>query len=110
INALRRTALNTVAMLRGLPPKRTWKPFQTSHNRHKNAAFEGYTLEIRKLSQLTPAMQAHKPQTVYVPLAELAGEPDTVRSLLSEGMPLAVHMPRIYTDAEQPEIERMLDV
>lgn len=110
INALRRTVLNTVAMLRGLPPKRTWKPFQTSHNRHKNAAFEGYTLEIRKLSQLTPAMQAHKPQTVYVPLAELAGEPDTVRSLLSEGMPLAVHMPRIYTDAEQPEIERMLDV
>ncbi|MFR4972319.1 MAG: hypothetical protein ACLUB2_02380 [Butyricicoccus pullicaecorum] len=55
-------------------------------------------------------MQAHKPQTVYVPLAELAGEPDTVRSLLAGGMPLAVHMPRIYTDAEQPEIERMLDI
>ena len=108
INALRRTALNTAAMLRGLPPKRTWKPYETSHNGHKNAPFMGYTLEIRKLEQLTQAIQAGRPETVYVPLDELAGHPDAVRALVDAGVPLAVQMPRIYSDQEQPEIERML--
>lgn len=55
-------------------------------------------------------MRADKPHTVYVPLDELAAQPDCVRALLADGLPLAVHMPRIYTDAEQPEIERMLHV
>ena len=108
INALRRTALNTVAMLRGLPPKRTWKPFQTSHNGHKNAPFLGYTLEIRTLEQLTPAIRAGRPETVYVPLDALAGHMDAVRALAAEGQRLAVQMPRVYSDREQPEIERML--
>nr|WP_300129163.1 U32 family peptidase [uncultured Butyricicoccus sp.] len=108
INALRRTALNTIEKLRGIPPKRNWIPYQNSHNRHANVALQGYTLEIRKLEQLTEEMQQKPPCMVYVPLTELDAHPQAVHDLCARDIPLAVQMPRIYTDTEQPEIERML--
>lgn len=108
INALRRSALNTLAYLRGLPPKRTWIPYQSSHDRHKNTSFEGYTLEVTKLEQFTDVMRQNMPVTVYAPLTVLYAAQDQVRTLCAQGIPLAVQMPRVYRDDEQLEIERML--
>ena len=108
LNALRRAALDKVETLRGLPPKRRWISPQTSQIRHKNDPFAGYTLEVTSLSQLTDGILSAPPETVYVPLTELAARPEQVRELTARGVPLAVQMPRVYFDREQPEIERML--
>ena len=108
LNALRRTALAQLETLRGQPPARSWISFETSRNRHENASFEGYTLEVHTLSQLTEEILAQPPATVYVPLTELDAQPARMRGLIARGIAVAVQMPRIYTDAEQPEIARML--
>ena len=108
LNALRRETLDKLTAQRGLPPERRWISAQTSPIRHENAPFEGYTLEVRSLSQLTEGILAAPPAAVYVPLTELDAQPERVRALAARGVPLAVQMPRVYFDREQPEIERML--
>lgn len=108
INALRREALEKFYSRCEQPPIRTWNPYETSQNCHKNVAFQGYNLEIRHLNQITDAMAQSRPHTIYAPLTELAAQIETVQKLSGEGWCLAVQMPRIYTDKEQPDIEQML--
>lgn len=108
INALRREALEKLYSHYEQPPVRTWNPYETSQNGHKNVAFQGYNLEIRHLNQITDAMAQNRPNTIYAPLTELSEQIETVQKRVEEGFCLAVQMPRIYTDKEQPEIEQML--
>ena len=108
INALRREALEKLYARRAQPPVRGWNVYEISQNGHKTFAFQGYNLEIRYLNQITGEMNQNRPHTIYAPLTELAANIDTVEKLAQEGFTLAVQMPRIYTDKEQPEIEQML--
>lgn len=108
INALRREALEKLYARRAQPPVRTWNAYETSQNGHKNAAFQGYNLEIHHLNQIADVMAQNRPGTIYVPLVELSENIDVVQKRCNEGFCLAVQMPRIYTDKEQPEIEEML--
>lgn len=108
INAVRREALEKLYARRAAAPERRWKPYEVSQNGHKNTAFTGYNLEIHHLNQITEAMYKNRPHTIYVPLVALAEGLDTVKALCASGLSLAVQMPRIYSDSEQPEIERML--
>lgn len=108
INAVRRQALEKLYARRAAAPKRRWKPYEVSQNGHKNAAFTGYNLEIHQLSQMTEAMHKNRPNTIYVPLTELYAHVETTAQLCTQGFQLAVQMPRIYRDKEQPKIEHML--
>lgn len=108
VNALRRTALESIARLRGLAPTRRWRSLPSQTGRHSNPPFSGYTLAVTGLHQLTEGILQDMPETIYVPLAELDAQPARVRALIEAGAPLAVQMPRVYFESEQPEIERML--
>ena len=109
INALRKrfwksfmTAMHKCRFGRGIPTKLHQKWSQ-------NVAFQGYNLEIRHLHQITDCMLQNRPHTIYVPLTVLSEQIEVVKKRLAEGFCLAVQMPRVYTDKEQPEILRMLE-
>lgn len=108
INAVRREALEKLYARRAAAPVRRWKPYEVSQNGHKNTAFAGYNLEIHHLGQITETMYKNRPNTIYVPLAELATHLEAAAQLIVQGFQLAVQMPRIYSDKEQPQIEQML--
>lgn len=109
INALRREVLEKLYDRYAQMPIRSWNPYETSQNGHKNVAFQGYNLEIRHLHQITDCMLQNRPHTIYVPLTVLSEQIEVVKKRLAEGFCLAVQMPRVYTDKEQPEIRRMLE-
>lgn len=108
INALRREVLERLYARYAQPPVRFWKPYETSQNCHKNVVFQGYNLEIRHLHQITDCMVQNRPHTIYAPLTVLSEQIEIVKKRLAEGFCLAVQMPRVYTDKEQPEIIHML--
>lgn len=108
INALRRDVLEQLMVLRGKPPARRWVETQPVRAQNSQQAFRGYTVEVWTLSQITEEMLRMPPETVYVPLSELAGNAVRVRELCAQGLRLAAVLPRIYSDGEQAEIVSML--
>lgn len=95
VNALRRTALNTLLTLRGLPPSVQWKEFKDAPVPCTARAFKGFTASVRTQEQ-AEALQGLGLETVFVPL-EIAAK---------TGLPAV--LPRIWFDHEQQEIETQL--
>ena len=110
LNALRREALDQLLTQRGQPPRRTWIPFQNSEIRHTNDSFIGYTVEVRNLAQIAPALCENPPEIIYCDLRALTDDPDAVRPLLARGLPLAAQLPRIWHDRERDDLTRRLDL
>lgn len=110
LNALRREALDRLLAQRGEPPCRRWIPFQNSEIRHTNDRFIGYTVEVRSLAQIAPALCENPPATIYCDLRALTDDPDAVRPLVARGLPLAAQLPRIWHDRERDDLTRRLDL
>lgn len=110
LNALRREALDRLLAQRGEPPRRRWIPFQNPEIRHKNDKFIGYTVEVRSLAQIAPALCDNPPATIYCDLRALTDDPDAVRPLVARGLPLAAQLPRIWHDRERDDLTRRLDL
>lgn len=109
LNALRREALDRLLTQRGQPPVRRWNE-SVAGETSVQQEFRGYTVEVRTLEQVTEEMLRMPPETIYVPLAVLADNPDRVRTLCARGISLCAVLPRVYSDSEQPEILSMLGV
>ena len=110
LNALRREALDRLLAQRGEPPRRRWIPFRNPEIRHKNDKFIGYTVEVRSLAQIAPALRDNPPATIYCDLRALTDDPDAVRPLVARGLPLAAQLPRIWHDRERDDLTRRLDL
>lgn len=96
LNRLRRDALSSLLARRAAPPVRCWTEDSFAVQVAPTQPFLGYTASVRTRAQ-ADALRGLGLETVYVPLA-IAAETG-----------LAAVLPRVFSDAEQPEIETLLD-
>ncbi|MDY3618614.1 U32 family peptidase [Agathobaculum sp.] len=96
LNALRREALQTLLARRAAPPARQWNEWESAASKPACRPFCGFTASVRTKAQ-ADALRGLGLQTVYVPLdiAAKTGQPAV--------------LPRVFSDREQPEIEKMLE-
>lgn len=110
LNALRREALGKLLTLRQTPPLREpWRETVTFPEASAGKpSYKGMILEARTFAQVTAAWKACQPKAAYLPLTELAADEASTRAL-AQKIPLAAVLPRVFFDAEQDEIARMLE-
>lgn len=99
LNALRREALGKLSEYWDNKPIRTWNEEPLPRFVTKVREFQGYIFEVRELEQVTFSLLQLKPQAVYVPLTELAGNLERTEQL-TQVCSIAAVLPRICTDKE----------
>lgn len=67
------------------------------------------TVSVRTLEQITPELMQAAPVWVYAPLDEVCAAPERTKKLLSDGVPLAVTVPRVILPTQKAEIRKMLE-
>ena len=105
LNALRREALDRLAVLRTAVPApvlRQETPVELIKN---DPAPPRFTVSVLKAGQCTAELIALRPATVYVPLEELDGIPD---AYFGETELCAV-LPRIWRDREEADLRARLE-
>lgn len=95
LNALRRQALDKLMARRLAPPMRCWRTGEPQRAEKIQKPFAGFTACVRTKGQ-AEALAGLGLCAVYAPL-EIAAQ---------TGLP--AQLPRVYSDKEQPEIERLL--
>lgn len=65
-------------------------------------------IEISRIGQLTPELAALSSVPVYAPITELAENREDVSRLIAQGVRFTAVMPRVVTDSESAEVNKML--
>ena len=110
INALRRQVLEGLTVQRQTPPKRETAPFRPGVRYENRREAPVFTVALRKADQLSADLVRLSPAMIYLPADELAAHPDRAKLALEAGVPLAVALPRVCWDREEPELRRQLDI
>lgn len=110
LNALRRQVLEELAAQRKAPPKREIGAFHPGVRYENRREAPAFTVALRRADQLSADLVRLNPAMIYLPADELAAHPDRAETALKAGVPLAVALPRICWDREEPELRRQLDV
>ncbi len=108
INALRRQALTQLLQRREQPPARVWHEPTFQREKQLVQPFQGYTVEVRTMAQITREMCSMPPQMIYVPLDVLANHQNRTQQLLAQGLTLCAVLPRVYNHKEQKALSDML--
>lgn len=108
LNALRRRVLEELSTQRtALPPRRT-APYKEGARFSNRRPKPAVNLCLRTAAQLTRELLRLGPSLVYLPAHELAAHPEAAKLCAKYGVPLAVSLPRVSLDREQPELMKQL--
>lgn len=107
VNRLRRDALEQLSVLRGVPPSRAVRSFSPSPPVKGTSEPPRLTVQLRKWEQLTPSVLEAGPAAVYLPLSEIAAQPERAAALSAE-VPLTAALPRVIWDRERGDAARAL--
>lgn len=108
LNALRREVLEALSMQRTAPPPRQREQFHPGVRYENRKIPPILTISLRRAEQLTSELTALKPALIYLPLEEIAANPDKAGDALARGIAVALILPRIAGDSELPEIRQNL--
>lgn len=107
INGLRREALEALANLRTLPPRRRERPAAPPPEAPSQPEAPRLTVSLFRGEQLTEELISLSPAIVYLP-AERIEEFDTA-PYLGRGIEFCAALPRICKDSELPVLRRLLE-
>ena len=108
LNALRRQVLDELSAQRTALPRRRHGEFKPG------ARYENYREEpdvyvsLRRAEQLTFELVKASPDRITLPAEEIAAHPDSVRSAVERGVPVAAVLPRVCFDRELPKLREEL--
>ena len=108
LNDLRRRALEDLMKQREVPPRRRRTAYQPGVRYENQKEPPVFTVSLRTAGQLSADLLRLKPSLIYLPADEGAAHPEAVMRCRQAGVPVAVSLPRICTDAELPQLERDL--
>lgn len=107
INALRRTGIDKISNKLTNIDRECNKEYMKLQNNDKKSVFQGYTVQVKNLCQITNSIIKNPPKTIYIPL-ESVRKDEQILNFMNKGLPFAVVLPRIYDDSEKNEIEELL--
>ena len=92
-----------------IPPRETrtgaYEPEKCPPNRKSRPKL---TVSVLTYDQITPGLLRCAPAAVYLPLETAVEAPDRLKKLISDGVPLAVTLPRVILPTQTGEIADML--
>ena len=105
LNNLRRQALEDLSAQRVIPPQRRKEDFHPGVRYQNQKQPPVVTVSVRDISQVSPELLNLKPALLYIPADQGAAHPEVVERCQKEGVPVAVHLPRICSDTETGALE-----
>ncbi len=106
LNDLRRRCLEGLTAERQKPPRRRKEKYQPGVRYENQKQPPVFTVSLRTPDQLSAELLKLRPALIYLPAGE--GSREAVIRCQKAGVPAAVSLPRICTDAELPQLERDL--
>ena len=107
VNAMRRQCLDGLTARRRQPPRRPAGEWQPGVRRLPYAGAPGRIFSFLSFAQVTPEILAHRPDYVYLPLAEIAADLPRARALAAQTR-LAAVLDRVIFDREWPAVLEQL--
>ena len=107
VNAMRRQCLDGLTAIRRAAPKRSEGLWQPGVRRLAHEDRPGLICSFLRLEQLTPEILDHRPDFVYLPLAEVSRHLDLARAINSK-VPVAAVLDRVIFDREWPPVLEQL--
>ena len=109
LNGLRRQVLEELSRQRTAVPERRCNEYKVGA-RYENPRSEPViNVSLRTARQLTFELLRQKPNLIYLPADEIAGNPDKVREALDRDIPVAAVLPRVCFDRELPTLRGQLE-
>ena len=108
VNAMRRQALEGLALLRRKPPQRRTGEWQPGLRREGHPGEPEMILSFRSAEQLSGAILRTNPAMVWLPLGEIDRHRDMIRALGQKGIRFAAVLDRVCFDSQWPEQEERL--
>lgn len=109
LNSLRRKVLDDLSDQRAMPPKRTFNPYRVGARFANPTRPPAITVSLLRASQLTFELQKLHPALVYLPLEEIAANPDIIKDAQRRDVALAAALPRVCFDRELPALLELLE-
>ena len=110
LNGLRREVLDGLSQERVVLPERR-------HNEYKvGARYENYrgepniNVQLRRAAQVSNDLLKQKPNLIYLPVEEIAANPDVVKKIMEKDIPVVAVLPRICFDREMEEMRRLMGI
>jgi len=107
-NSLRRKVLDELTEQRAQPPQRRHNPYKVGARFENRTRPPVITISLTKAAQLTFEVQKLRPALVYLPVDEIAANPDVVKDSQRRGAPVAAALPRVCFDREMPRLAEQL--
>ncbi len=103
VNAIRRSALESLSNLRRRPPQRGEGEWQPGVKRLPYDGGQKFIFSFLKLEQVTPDVLERRPDMIYLPLSEVARHADIISQIIKRGQPVVPVLPRIIWDRQWPQ-------
>ncbi len=110
LNDLRRRCLEDLSLQRQELPRRRKEPFRPGVRYEDCRHPPVFTVSVREARQIGSDLLNLRPALVYLPAEEGADHPDAVERCRRMDIPVAVLLPRIFSDGEVRKLEAQLGV
>ena len=110
VNELRRDLIARLSESRAQVPERRSGEIPPMPEQGPRLSEPKVIFQVRTAEQLTEELAELNPAHVYVPVTELAENPDCIRPFTERGTVPAVILPRVITDDQVQDVKRMLGV
>ncbi len=108
LNKMRRDALDILLEERKTIKKRKLVDY-TDETLGKEYDFDGYTISVQKMWQVTEFIMENPPKTLYIPLFEALDNIEKFKNILSKQIETVITLPRIFTTTETQKVEDALN-
>ncbi len=109
VNALRRQVLTDLLQQRKALPERQVAGFSPAPVIPGPESAPAMTISVMRCSQLSPQLAKRKPRVLYYPLEESRTGAEALAPFLADpDIEVCAVMPRVFKDAQWPQIERFL--
>jgi len=109
LNMMRREALSRLTALRGRREQPAVHPYRPVRAVRGPDTPPALTVQVRSWEQVTDRLLRELPAVLYLPLSEIAAEPDRVYTVPRQTAVAAV-LPRVVWGREEAKISRALDI
>ncbi len=110
LNDLRRRCLEDLSLQRQELPRRRKEPFRPGVRYEDCRHPPVFTVSVREARQIGPDLLNLRPALIYLPAEEGADHPDAVERCQRMDIPVAVLLPRVFSDGEVRKLEAQLGV
>ena len=110
LNGLRREVLEGLSRERVTLPERRHGEYKVGARYENYRGEPNINVQLRRADQITGDLLKQKPNLIYLPVEEIAANPEKVKLAQDRGVPVVAVLPRVCFDREMDELRRLMGI